>query len=216
MASCNHITAEALEAINPNIYYERIEIRKTSFYIYENNKIIIIRCECDICPTCNKKYSYYFIADDDNLYVLRDDLQKMQTNVYNFDIKHFAAINVISAPRFGTFIRHESETKGSFIIYCTNSKIEATGGSLSTCLIDGVLSVCGITKTNEIVLINANGEIIKDAIVIYSEPDNEYLYKLNIYGEIFRVKDGCCNYKWIYNNPSPNTKPAVLAAEADD
>jgi hypothetical protein len=202
---CNHITLEELKICKPESIC--IEIDKTTFTIYGENTLMIIHRDYsnfDIavrCQECNNKFLYYFIVDGTDFTVVRDDMQTLRTNVYKNSIKQFAKIHIYTVPEFGTFIRHSSDEMGRFIIYCPN--IKDAGLNYNTCLIDGKAAVCGIMENGEIVLINAVGEIIKDAVVVHSEPNNIYLYKLKNGAELSSIKGNCgCQFKWVYTNPT--------------
>jgi hypothetical protein len=212
MTNCNHITLDELKLQNPVAVCEWIEIDKTTFIIYKESTLIIVHCDYNKidaaarCQECSNKFLYYLIDDGTDFTVARDDMQKLRTNVYKDSVKQLAEIYIYSVLGFGTFIRHSSDEKGRFIIYCPDSEIKSAGWNHGTCLINGKVAVCGIMANGEIVLINAYGDIIKDAVVVHSEPENIYLYKLKNGAELSATKGNCdCQFKWVYTNPSAIT-----------
>jgi hypothetical protein len=212
-----------LAAIEDNLYPEQMSTISTcglNFYITRDGALTVIDKDsmsgdyfrCADCGFENRISLYVYPT----LYASYDGKAKYPVKAYKkmLNLVYSARVYQYSELNFGTFMGgwyYQTTGEGitKFIMYCPNKTIHAIVNYIPKVKIDDKVTVCFVTRNNEVILINSDCEIIETVCVLESEPGIFEMSGgyLECIGDIV---DEPQNLIWSYKaNKALNTKSAA-------
>jgi hypothetical protein len=157
------------------------------------------------CANCGELYDFYYVyKPQEDHYIIISNMVKIPVRHYDIPIKRFHRFIIHHEPRFGSFIRMREFKPRSLIFYFPTEPISASQDL--TLIIDSKNVVCAEMPDGQLIFIDSDGNQIHGHERVFSELDNQYLYKVN--GGELSGKYTIHGVEWTY------TSAAALMAKS--